>query len=122
MEYFKLTLFILITILTSSAIVLLSFFKSRKIKNTHNQRLTYECGFENNPAFSKKFDVKFYVIAISFLIFDIEILFFMLLARFFKNITQTGFLYAGGFLLILSIAFLYEWSKGVFKCQKQIKN
>ena len=112
MEYFKLTLFILATILISSTIILLSFFKSRKIKNTHNQCQTYECGFDSNPAFFKKFDVKFYLVAILFIIFDLEIAFLFPWAISLSLIGLVGYLSMMIFLLILTVGFVYEWKKG----------
>ena len=121
MEYFKIVLFILTVILINIFIIALSFFRSRKIKNTNNQLLTYECGFDNNPLSFKSFNIKFYMIAISFLVFDIEIIFFMLFARYFKHISSKGFLHAAIFLIILCMAFVYEWWKGVFKCQQNNK-
>lgn len=72
----------------------------------------YECGFEpfSNPR--NKFDVRFYLVAILFIIFDIEIMFLFPWAIALGKIGMFGFFAMMLFLLILTIGFIYEWKKG----------
>lgn len=75
----------------------------------------YECGF---PAFDDarmKFDVKFYRVAILFIIFDLEVAFLFPWAVAFKDIGAFGFISMMIFLAVLTIGFIYEWKKGALE-------
>jgi len=72
----------------------------------------YECGF---PAFDdsrRRFDVRFYLVAILFIIFDLEVAFLFPWAVSLAEIGVFGFLSMMGFLGVLTIGFIYEWRKG----------
>ena len=73
---------------------------------------TYECGFEPFDDSRSKFEVKFYLVAILFIIFDLEIIFLFPWAIAFDEIGLFGFLSMMFFLLVLTIGFIYEWMKG----------
>ena len=73
---------------------------------------TYECGFEPFEETRGKFEVKFYLVAILFIIFDLEIIFLFPWAVAFKEIGLFGFWSMMFFLLVLTIGFFYEWLKG----------
>jgi NADH-quinone oxidoreductase subunit A len=72
----------------------------------------YECGFKGFSSVRKKFDVKFYLISILFIVFDIEIAFLFPWAADVKNLGLSRYISVMVFFLILTIGFLYEWKKG----------
>ena len=72
----------------------------------------YECGFEAFEDARMKFDVRYYLVAILFIIFDLEIAFFVPWAVVLKEIGMLGFVAGLLFLGILTIGFVYEWRKG----------
>ena len=73
---------------------------------------TYECGFEPFDETRGKFEVKFYLVAILFIIFDLEIIFLFPWAITLNEVGLYGFLSMMFFLLVLTIGFFYEWIKG----------
>ena len=72
----------------------------------------YECGFEAFEDARMKFDVRYYLVAILFILFDLEIAFLIPWAVAFSDIGMTGFLAGVVFLAILTVGFAYEWKKG----------
>ncbi len=111
MNYLSIFLFLVIAGGLSALMVISSLFvgKSRpnKAKNT-----AYECGF---PAFSKarqRFNIRFYLVAILFIIFDIEVAFLFPWAITLGKTGLFGFLSMLSFLGILVVGFIYEWKKG----------
>jgi NADH:ubiquinone oxidoreductase subunit 3 (subunit A) len=72
----------------------------------------YECGFEPFEDTRSKFDVRFYLVAILFIIFDLEIIFLFPWAIVLNRIDFFGFFNMMLFLFILLIGFIYEWKKG----------
>ncbi len=75
----------------------------------------YECGFEAFEDSRLKFDVRFYLVAILFIIFDLEIAFLFPWAVALDEIGLFGLLAMGLFLTILVIGFIYEWKKGALE-------
>lgn len=75
----------------------------------------YECGFEPFEDARIKFDIRFYLVAILFIIFDLEIAFLFPWAVALKEIGMAGFLAMVVFLGILVIGFIYEWKKGALE-------
>lgn len=72
----------------------------------------YECGFEAFEDARMKFDVRYYLVAILFIIFDLEIAFFFPWAVVLREIGAVGFWAMMIFLGVLTIGFIYEWRKG----------
>jgi len=72
----------------------------------------YECGFDAFSDARDPFDVKFYLIGILFIIFDVELFFFFPFIMSIKEINLYGFYFFIYFLIVLVIGFLYEWKKG----------
>jgi len=72
----------------------------------------YECGFEAFEDARMKFDVRYYLVAILFILFDLEIAFLFPWAVVLKEVGLTGFVAAMVFLAILTVGFAYEWKKG----------
>jgi len=75
----------------------------------------YECGFEAFEDARMKFDVRYYLIAILFIIFDLEIAFLLPWAVVFKNLGAVGFIEMIVFLLLLLLGFVYCWKKGALE-------
>ena len=75
----------------------------------------YECGFEAFDDARSKFDVKFYLVSILFIIFDLEIAFLFPWAISLGNIGILGFYSMMIFLFTLTIGFIYEWKKGALE-------
>lgn len=110
-EFGKIFIFILIAVL----FVGIAIFLSRLIrpKKPNQEKLkTYECGEEPIGSPWVKFNIRFYVIALIFLIFDVEIVLLFPWALSYKDFGLVGFLAGIIFLIILGIGMLYEWRKG----------
>jgi NADH-quinone oxidoreductase subunit A len=75
----------------------------------------YECGFEAFEDARMKFDVRFYLVAILFILFDLEIAFLFPWAIVLKEIGTFGFVSMIIFLAILVVGFVYEWMKGALE-------
>src|SRR5260221_2822741 len=77
----------------------------------------YECGFEAFEDARMKFDVRHYLVAILFILFDLEIAFLFPWAIVLPEIGYAGFVAMMVFLLILVVGFIYEWKKGALECE-----
>ena len=75
----------------------------------------YECGFEPFDDARRRFDVRFYLVAILFIIFDLEVAFLFPWAVSLSEIGLFGFLSMVGFLAVLTVGFVYEWCKGALE-------
>lgn len=75
----------------------------------------YECGFEPFESARLKFDVRYYLVAILFIIFDLEVAFLYPWAVIFKELAWPPIIAMGLFLLLLLIGFIYEWKKGALE-------
>ena len=81
-----------------------------------SQKLSpYECGFEAFEDSRMKFDVRYYLVAILFIIFDLEIAFFFPWAVSLDKVGLFGLASMGVFLFLLTIGFIYEWKKGALE-------
>ncbi|MCA1779236.1 MAG: NADH-quinone oxidoreductase subunit A [Xanthomonadaceae bacterium] len=85
-------------------------------RHPNDQKLSpYECGFEAFDDSRMKFDVRFYLVAILFIIFDLEIAFLFPWAVALDTIGMTGLIAMSIFLAVLVIGFIYEWKKGALE-------
>ena len=84
-------------------------------KPTPEKGSPYECGFEAFEDSRMKFDVRYYLVAILFIIFDLEIAFLFPWAVVLEEIGMFGFLSMMLFLAILVVGFIYEWVKGALE-------
>ena len=75
----------------------------------------YECGFEAFEDARMKFDVRYYLVAILFILFDLEIAFMFPWAVVFKDLGAFGFWSMFVFIVILTVGFVYEWKKGALE-------
>ena len=110
-EYLSIIIFIFISIALSIGFVAINYILSPK--NPDPEKLSaYECGFEAFSDSRIQFDVRFYLVAILFIIFDLEIAFLFPWAVSLGNIGLLGFFSMMLFLFVLTIGFIYEWKKG----------
>ena len=110
-DYLSIILFLIIALGLSGTFIALNFFLSPK--NPDPEKLSaYECGFESFEDSRMEFDVRFYLVAILFIIFDLEIAFLFPWAISLGNIGLLGFCSMMIFLFILTVGFIYEWKKG----------
>ncbi len=75
----------------------------------------YECGFEAFEDARMKFDVRYYLVAILFILFDLEIAFLFPWAIIAQNLGVTAFISVMTFLFVLTLGFAYEWKKGALE-------
>jgi NADH-quinone oxidoreductase subunit A len=111
---------IFLTIATGLALVLMSlgllFGRLGAKAPDDKQKLSpYECGFEAFEDSRMKFDVRYYLVAILFIIFDLEIAFLFPWAVVLDSIGAFGLIAMGIFLFILVVGFIYEWKKGALE-------
>jgi len=110
-DYATILIFLFISIGLGIAFILANFLFSPS--NPDPEKLSaYECGFEAFDDSRMKFDVRFYLVAILFIIFDLEVAFLFPWAVSLGNIGLLGFWSMMFFLLILTVGFVYEWKKG----------
>jgi NADH-quinone oxidoreductase subunit A len=110
-DYLSIILFLIIASGLSVAFIVINFIFSPK-KPDPEKLSVYECGFEPFNDSRMEFDVRFYLVAILFIIFDLEIAFLFPWAISLGNIGTLGFCSMMIFLFILTVGFIYEWKKG----------
>ena len=114
LQYLPILIFIGIAVGLASIIVLASLIIARQ-KPDSEKLSAYECGFEPFEDARIKFDVRFYLVAILFIIFDLEVAFLFPWAVSLGDIGVFGFWSMVVFLGILTIGFVYEWRKGALE-------
>ncbi len=113
-EYFPILVFLVIAAGMGGVLLLAGgILGSRNPSRAKNA--AFECGFEAFDDSRMKFDVRFYLVAILFIIFDLEIAFLFPWAVVLDEIGMTGLIAMSIFLLILVIGFVYEWKKGALE-------
>jgi NADH-quinone oxidoreductase subunit A len=110
-EYFPILVFLAIAGGIAIAMVGGAFLAARQ-KPYAEKLSAYECGFEPFDDTRRRFDVRFYLVAILFIIFDLEVAFLFPWAISLAEIGWFGFLSMMGFLAVLTVGFVYEWRKG----------
>ena len=110
-NYLTIIIFLAIAIILSLGFLILNFAFSPKNPDPENLS-AYECGFEPFNDSRIEFDIRFYLVAILFIIFDLEIAFLFPWAITLGNLGLFGFFSMMLFLFILTIGFIYEWKKG----------
>jgi NADH-quinone oxidoreductase subunit A len=110
-NYLPILLFLLIATGLSIVMVVASLLAGKR--NPDPDKLSaYECGFDAFDDARSKFDVRFYLVAILFIIFDLEVAFLFPWAISLGDIGLFGFWSMVSFLAILTVGFIYEWNKG----------
>jgi len=110
-DYLSIIIFLFVALGLSVGFIVLNYLFSPK--NPDPEKLSaYECGFEAFGDSRMEFDVRFYLVAILFIIFDLEIAFLFPWAVSLEKIGSLGFWSMMIFLFVLTIGFIYEWKKG----------
>jgi len=113
-DYLSIIIFLFISLLISIGFILINFISSPS--NPDPEKLSaYECGFDAFDDSRMEFDVRFYLVAILFIIFDLEIAFLFPWAITLGKIGVFGFWSMMIFLAVLTIGFIYEWKKGALE-------
>ena len=110
-DYLSIIIFVFVALGLSIGFIILNLLFSQK-KPDPEKLSAYECGFEAFSDSRMEFDVRFYLVAILFIIFDLEIAFLFPWAVSLGKIGALGFWSMMIFLFILTVGFIYEWKKG----------
>ncbi|HIE54993.1 MAG TPA: NADH-quinone oxidoreductase subunit A [Chromatiaceae bacterium] len=113
-NYLPILIFIIVGLLVGVAFLVIGFVLSPH-QPDEEKSSPYECGFEAFEDARMKFDVRFYLVAILFILFDLEIAFFFPWAVVLDQVGVVGFWAMMIFLGILVIGFIYEWKKGALE-------
>ncbi|PLX39365.1 MAG: NADH-quinone oxidoreductase subunit A [Hyphomicrobiales bacterium] len=113
-EYLPIIIFIGISLVIGLALLVAPFLLA--FKQPDSEKLSaYECGFNAFDDARMKFDARFYLVSILFIIFDLEVAFLFPWAVAFKEVGLLGFWSMMVFLGVLTIGFAYEWKKGALE-------
>ena len=113
-NYLALAVFIGVALVIGLALMAAPFLVA--VRNPDPEKVSaYECGFNAFDDARMKFDVRFYLVSILFIIFDLEVAFLFPWAVAFKQLGAFGFWSMMVFLAVLTIGFIYEWRKGALE-------
>ncbi|MBE3638735.1 NADH-quinone oxidoreductase subunit A [Mangrovicoccus algicola] len=113
-EYLPILIFLGIAV--ALGLILIAAAAVAAVRNPDPEKVSaYECGFNAFDDARMKFDVRFYLVSILFIIFDLEIAFLFPWAVAFKDISMTAFWSMMVFLGVLTAGFAYEWKKGALE-------
>ncbi len=113
-SYLPIVIFVGVALVVGVALLVAPFLVA--YRNPDPEKLSaYECGFNAFDDARMKFDVRFYLVAILFIIFDLEVAFLFPWAVAFADIGWFGFWSMMVFLGVLTIGFIYEWKKGALE-------
>jgi NADH-quinone oxidoreductase subunit A len=113
-EYVPLLVFLAVSLVIAAALLVAPFLVA--YRSPDPEKLSaYECGFNAFDDARMKFDVRFYLVAILFIIFDLEVAFLFPWAITFGNLGWFGFWSMMIFLGVLTVGFIYEWKKGALE-------
>lgn len=113
-DYLPLLIFIGVSLVIGLALLVAPFIVA--YAQPDPEKLSaYECGFNAFDDARMKFDIRFYLVAILFIIFDLEVAFLFPWAASFKEVGIFGFWSMMAFLAVLTVGFIYEWRKGALE-------
>jgi len=113
-QYLPVLIFLIVAIGLSMVIILIPFIIN-KMRPDSQKNSPYECGFEGEGPVRNEFKVQFYLVAILFIIFDLEVAFLFPWAVALREIGVIGFWSMIIFLTILTLGFVYEWKRGALE-------
>ena len=113
-NYFPVLIFILIGLIAGVAFLALGTILGPK-RHTAAKDTPFECGFDAFENARMRFDVRYYLVAILFILFDLEAAFMFPWAVVFKDLGAFGFWSMFVFIVVLTIGFVYEWKKGALE-------
>jgi len=116
-EYYGVLILLILGALTGVGAILATHLLGSK-RYYPRKTTMYECGIPSEGAENSRFSVKFYLVAVSFILFDIETIFMVPWAMEFRNFVEAGegpyiFVVGSVFLFVLTIGLVYEWRKGL---------
>jgi NADH-quinone oxidoreductase subunit A len=112
--YFPILVLLLVAIFIAAFVIVLSSLLGPR-KNTARKLAPYESGMEPIGAAIRRIPVKFYVVAMLFIVFDIEVVFFYPFALVYRQLGVPGLAVMGVFFVVLIVGFVYEWKKGALR-------
>lgn len=113
-DYLPIIIFVAVAVGLSVVITIIPFILA--VRKPDKEKLSqYECGFEGEGVVRNHFDIQFYLVAILFIIFDLEIAFLFPWAISLRTIGVFGFWSMMVFLTLLTIGFIYEWKRGALE-------
>jgi NADH-quinone oxidoreductase subunit A len=113
-DYLPLVVFVAVAMVIGLAMLIAPFLVAYKQPDAEKLS-AYECGFNPFDDARMRFDVRFYLVAILFIIFDLEVSFLFPWAVAFGDVGAYGFWSMMVFLAVLTIGFIYEWKKGALE-------
>jgi len=113
-NYAPILIFLIVTLVMGIAMFVVGYLLGPRRPDSEKNS-PYECGFEAFEDARMQFDVRYYLVAILFIIFDLEIAFFFPWAVALREIGMAGFWAMILFLAVLVIGFIYEWRKGALE-------
>ncbi len=118
-NYLPILIFLIFAILLSMAIIIGSTCVAKILKTQRtgagDKLVPFECGFDAVDNARMPFDVRFYLVAILFIVFDLEVAFLFPWAIALRQMAWAGVFAMGAFLLLLIFGFIYEWKKGALE-------
>ncbi|HUK02012.1 MAG TPA: NADH-quinone oxidoreductase subunit A [Steroidobacteraceae bacterium] len=117
-NYLPVLIFLIVAAAVAAVLLLLGTGIGRYFARFHNDRdkiSAYECGFDAFEDTRARFDVRYYLVAILFIVFDLEIAFLFPWAVALRKIGLFGLVAMGIFLAVLVVGFIYEWKKGALE-------
>jgi len=113
-SYLPLVIFIAVALILTGALLIAPYLVAYRAPDPEKLS-AYECGFNSFDDARMKFDIRFYLVSILFIIFDLEVAFLFPWAVSFSSIGLFGFWSMMLFLAVLTIGFIYEWKKGALE-------
>jgi NADH-quinone oxidoreductase subunit A len=113
-QYLSLVIFMAVAAVISGALLVAPFIAAYKAPDPEKLS-AYECGFNAFDSARMKFDVRFYLVSLLFIIFDLEVAFLFPWTVAFREAGAFGFWSMMLFLTVLTIGFVYEWTKGALE-------
>ena len=113
-QYLPVVIFIVIAVVLSAALLVAPFLVAFQAPDPEKLS-AYECGFNAFDDARMKFDIRFYLVSLLFIIFDLEVAFLFPWAVAFRDVGTFGFWSMMSFLFVLTVGFVYEWKKGALE-------
>ncbi len=113
-EYIPILVLFLMAVFVALFVIVTSSLLGPR-KSSQRKLSPYESGMDPVGPAMRRFPVKFYVVAMLFILFDIEAIFFFPYALVFRELSTYGLLAMGVFVILLLVGFAYEWKKGALK-------
>ena len=117
LEYIPIILFLAISVLIALLLFFGTYYLNQKYEDLEKLS-AYECGFEPFERARTRFDVRFYLVSILFIIFDLEVMFLFPWALIISKLGIFGYTVILYFLIILTVGFFYEWVSGALDWDK----